>query len=209
MQSILILCVSCLVIQSLAYTPEEGNVTATFGPYWYQTNFKGLSGHATSPILGGVGLIANGDISDRGALEIAMFYMNKEYFRDQGVDFLAEQTQLIHITMGYRRWLSPYLSTSLAFFSAYGIGEPRVVDSDIAPGHEIDTSARDVTEYGMELSLQSEIWTQDKMAVVLDARYSYSLTAKSSEHSDHYGLFVGFRYFIQKKQVTEKPKTSI
>ena len=99
---------------TFAYTPKEGNVTANLGPFIYKTNFKGSNLGATSPRLGGIGLLVNGDVNENGALEIGMFHMNKIFFREENGLFVAEETDLVHITMGYRRFLTSYLSTSLA-----------------------------------------------------------------------------------------------
>lgn len=194
-----------LPLAAAAYVPEEGKITATLGPFIYRTDFKGSDSGATSPVLGDVGLIVNGDASKKGALEISMFHMNKIFFRDQGGLYQAEQTQVVHIGMGYRWWLSERWSSALTFYSAYSIGDPVVVHTDFAPGTEIDTSARDLTEYGFDLSVQAELWHNEKYALVLDARYSPTLTAKDSEHENHYGVLLGFKYVVQEKE-TPSPR---
>lgn len=182
-----------------AYLPEPGNVTATLGSTVYKTDFRNSITGATSPFLGGVGLLAVGDIDTHGSLEIGLFDMHKIYFRQQEGQFIAEEKEVVHITMGYRRWLNSYLSTSLTFYSSYSLGAPTIVHSDFPPGTEIDTSARDTTEYGFDIALQSEVWNQEKFAVIADVRYSLSVTNKSHENSNHYGLFLGLRYLIQEK----------
>ena len=191
---------------SHAYIPKEGNVTANLGPYIYKTNFRGSPSGARSNVRGDIGLLVNGDINDKGALEIGMFHMNKLYFREDGGQYLAEETDLIHMTMGYRRYLSNLFSASLALYSAYSLNEPRIVHSDFLPGKEIDTSARDTTEYGLDIALQYEIWQQDRFSAVADLRYAYSVTNKFSERADHYGVFICLRYFVQDKERQDKDK---
>lgn len=190
-------------ISSIAYAPTEGNITSYFGPYWYRTNFlnssMGTNGGPYSPQLGGLGWIINGDISDRGSLEIGLFQMNKVYVREELGKYIAEQTALIHIAMGYRRWFNEYFSGSLTFFSAYSMGSPRVIYSDFASGAEIDTSARDITEYGFDFSLQADLLERPTYALVLDTRYSASVTAKKNENADHFGILLGVRYFYQER----------
>lgn len=200
--SVLIFLISSL---SLAYTPAEGNVTATFGPYLYENNFKPTSSGATSPKLAGVGLIVLGDMNDHGSLEIAMFKLNKLYFRDEGLKAIVEEKEIIHITMGYRWWHSPYVSTSLSFFSSYSMGDPKIIHSDFAPGTEIDTSARDTTEYGFDGALHADLWDNDIWAVIAEVRYSLSVTSKKNEKSDHYGMMLGLRYLIQDKVRVNQP----
>lgn len=184
---------------SFAYTPKEGNITATVGPFTHKTHFDSSPSGAKSPILGGMALIANGDINDKGSLEIAMIHMNKTYFRDEGGKFLGEQTELFHITMGYRRWFNPYLSGSLAFSSGYTMGDPRIIHSDFLPGQEISTSARDTAEYGVDVSVQADLWTKNDVSFLIDTRYNFSLTKKPSEAGDHYGVLLAIRFMVQEK----------
>lgn len=193
---------------SFAYVPKEGNVSAILGPIISKTNFNGTDSQMRSPNSLGVGLFTQGDISDHGSLEIGLIHMNKVFFREQDGDFLAEQTEKMHISMGYRRWLSPSFSYSWAFYSSYSMGKPLVLEQKIATGHQLDTSARDITEYGFDFSIQSEIWERDPYSVIFNGFYSLSLTRKKNEYADHYGFILGLKYFIQEKQVIEKPKTS-
>ena len=191
---------------TFAYTPEEGNITASLGPYFYKTNFKDAKTDAKSPYLTGLGLIVNGDISNKGSLEIGMFHMNKRFLRREGPSYLSEQTQVIHITMGYKWWLSRYLSTSMALFSAYPMGKIRVLYSNFPSGESVKTSARDTTEYGFDFAIQSQLWSGEKFDAVAELRYSLSLTSRTKEEADHYGGFVGIRYLIQEKNPDKEPE---
>lgn len=147
----------------------------------------------------GLGLVVNGDVNTKGSLEIALFFLNKTYYREEAGKFIAEQTALTHFTMGYRRWFTDSFSSSLSFSSGYSMGTPRIVHSDFPIGSEIDTSAGDTVEYGFDLSLQKEILKQPAYVVVLDARYSMSVTNKKNENSDQFGILLGFRYSVQEK----------
>ncbi|RYZ85907.1 MAG: hypothetical protein EOP06_15510 [Proteobacteria bacterium] len=208
MRNIVVLIVVTLIchpIQSFAYTPEEGKITAAFGPYISRTNYQGLPSVREPSYLGGVSLIAVGDISSSGSLEIAMIYLPSMLFyrEDSGMATL-QSVQVMHISMGYRWWLSPYLSTSLAFYSAYSIGEYSIVHSDFTPRDLLDTSARDATEYGFDGSVQVELFQTDKWAAVTEARYSRSVTSKNNEQSDQYGIMIGLRYQVQTEKNVEK-----
>lgn len=190
---------------SFAYTLKEGNVTALVGPYFYKANFQSTDTGAQSPILGDVGLVIQGDISDHSGLEISLFHMHKLYFREEGANSIVEETQLIHTAMGYRYWFNPYLSLALSFYSAYSMADPKIIHSDFAPGAEIDTSARDTTEYGFDASIQSELWNDgDSTAVIADARYSHSVTNKKNEKGDDYGLFIAVKFLVQEKYPEKK-----
>jgi hypothetical protein len=193
-----------------AYSPKEGNVLASLGFILHRTNFYGSHTGAKAPYSGGIALVVNGDVSDFGQLEVGLFHMNKQYFRDIGSRYVGQETEEIHITMGYRQWITPSFSAALAFSSAYSMGYVRELHNDYAPLPGIDTSASDSVEYGFDLSLQAELfsWGQ-RSAITMDAIYSLSVTGKPNEKADHYGLMISYRYFIQEKQVVDKPKTAI
>jgi hypothetical protein len=187
-------------IQLYAYVPSEGNVTASYGAFLYKTNFSGSENLPNSPILGDFGLKTNGDLNENGSLEIALFHLNKIYYRNLNNRNLTEQTSLIHITMGYRRWLSEKFSVGLGFYAGYSLGDYTTIHNDSNVNLEIDTSARDTVEYGYDFSAQQELWSKEKEAVTLDLRYSYSISNKENEKGDHYGLFLAYRVFIQEKE---------
>ena len=185
--------------KSFAYEPKEGNITATLGPFANRTFFEGSDSGAETKYLGGMGLIVVGDVSGVGSLELSAFYTHKNFVRDQNAMFVVERSQIVQINMGYRFWLSRYLSTSVALYSAYSMGAAETVHSDFPDGQDITTSADDTTEYGLDFSAQGELWSSGRYALVLDGRYSWSVTAKDDEHADAYGFLLGIRYFIQEK----------
>jgi hypothetical protein len=124
---------------------------------------------------------------------------------------MGEESDRIQITMGYRHWFANWLSAGLAFSSSYAMGDTRTIRDDFTPRglKAIDTSASDTTEYGFDFSLQWEVFSYQRLALIADAIYSLSVTGKPNETTDHYGVMLGIRYFIQEKPVVEKPKTSI
>jgi hypothetical protein len=186
-------------LQGFAYTPQEGDVSASMGPFLYKTNFKGGQDRAESNYKADFGLLVQGDSSDKGSLEISLFHMNKSFFRDQGGDFLAEEVELMQVGLGYRRWLGHYFSAALDFYSSYAISDPHVIHSTNVSGNPLDTSASDITEYGLEGSLQAELWSQGRFGLIFDARYAHSFTSKENESGDHYGGLLALRYFVQGK----------
>lgn len=202
--ALLFLILMSLTGKTFAYTAKEGNVWATLGPFFHQTHFESSNTGATSPTLGGIALIANGDISDVGSLEIGLFQMNKIFERDENRMYLTEETSMMYVTMGYRRWLNSDFSVAAAFYSSYTMGEPVILHSDFPSGQEPTTSAHDTTDYGLDFSIQGELLETERFAIIADARYSYCLTPKVSEKADHYGILIGLRYFVQEKQVRTK-----
>lgn len=83
------------------------------------------------------------------------------------------------------------------------MGEPQIVHNDFAPGQEVDTSARDITDYGLDFSLQSQIWEKKNQSLNFAIQYSYSLTNKPNEYSDQYGFLIVFKQLIQGKDFPE------
>ncbi|MES2803765.1 MAG: hypothetical protein V4654_14830 [Bdellovibrionota bacterium] len=186
-------------LESLAYVPQEGNVTAALGPFVSRTHYAGSSSGAKAPVFGDFSLIVQGDINEIGALEIALFHMQKVYVRHENSKTIAEKTELMHITMGYRYWISPLWSASLAFSSSYPMNQPQVIHTDFPVGQNIDTSARDVVDYGLDISVQTELWQRERYSIISDVRYGLSITEKQNENGSHYGLALALKYLIQEK----------
>jgi hypothetical protein len=187
----------------LAYSPQEGNVTTTLGPYIFRTNDTGSEAGVHSPFLGGVGLTVNGDANAHGSLEISLFHLNKLYMRTQDGTTLVEKSALLKINMGYRYWWTNWFSSSPTFYSSYSLGEPKVVQKP--PSANFESSAHATTLYGFDLALQEELWSSGRYALVLEERYAKSITSRSGESGDDYGVLIGLRYFVQAKQVLPGP----
>lgn len=192
-----------------AYSPEEGNVSATFGVFVHQTNFNLPPPNVSSSSGRDLGVILNGDLSNGGQLEISIYHLFKEYFRDVGGRFVGEQTELIDIGLGYRHWVTERISLGLIFSSSYSMGRPNLFFNDFAPDTSVDTSARDTTEYAVLFSTQIDLFSIQRFTAVVSGLYSLSLTGKPGERADHYGALFGLRYFIQGKQVVDRPAGSI
>lgn len=192
-----------------AYQPKEGNISATLGWLFHQTNFDASHTGARAPIQGDLAIITNGDINDVGALEIGVYHLNKRYFRSENFRYVGEAVETIHITMGYRHWWSSRFSSALAFASSHSMGDITRFHDDFKPAPPIDTSAQDTTEYSADLSLQYDVFSYDRVTVAVSGFYSLSFTGKPNEKADHYGVMIGLRYFIQEKQTIGKPMGSI
>jgi hypothetical protein len=124
--------------------------------------------------------------------------MNKIYFRNDGTDrTVGEETQTIHITMGYRHWFGSYFSTSLGIYTSYPMGGSQIIHDGFPPGQRINTTASEPSESGLDWAIQCEFWTNGRWGAVAEGRYSYSLTKMSNEFSDQYGMTLGLRFFIQ------------
>lgn len=196
-----------LSVKSFAYSPVPGNGYLSLGPLVSKTIFSNTNTGAKSPHQPGFGISGSGDISDYSALEIQMFYTQKYFFREHDGQVLSEKTELIQFSMGYRRYLLvDFLRIGLDFFSTYSIGDPQVIHNDFINGTEMTTSARDITEYGLDFILQTELWRQDKYAVILDSRYSLSFTNKNQEYGNSYMFFLALQYLIKEPETAPLTK---
>ncbi|WP_374001133.1 hypothetical protein [Bdellovibrio bacteriovorus] len=206
----LILCFLSLSISLLAaktasaYIPQRGNVYATLGPYIFKTNYEGKKSDENALNSTGLALVANGDVDNKGSLEIAAIYMNKLFFREDDNKYVVEKTQVMHITLGYRRWWTPSFSSSLSVYTSYPMGNITVLHNDFTVADDMTTTARSSSETGLDLALQAELWNSGRYAIVAEGRYSYSLTKKAHEYVDQYGGSVGLRYFIQSRVAAPK-----
>lgn len=182
---------------ALAHSPKEGDIWATFGPFYHRTNSANtVVKH--SPVLGGA-IALEADVDYNGGVEIAMIYEDKLYIRRSKDAVISEQIKRMYITTGYRYWFIPEVSAGLAFFSSYSMGDAKVIaDERSAEENAVPTSARDITEYGVDLSIQWELWRRGDFALVADSRYSFSMAKKSREDADLYGLLVGLKYLMPK-----------
>lgn len=186
-----------LIQPTFAYTPKEGKVSTIIGPFTSKTNFQVADSVVKAPQMGGFGMIALGDTGDKGSLEIGLFHMHKTYLRKTGDRALAESVETAHITMGYRWWWTEVFSGSVTFFSAYPMGDTEVIHRRVPANTPFDTSAADLTEYGLDFSIQTELGSWPRFALILDTRYSLSLTAKEHEYADHFGVMLGLRFPVQ------------
>ncbi|MDZ4676719.1 MAG: hypothetical protein SGI74_04340 [Oligoflexia bacterium] len=193
----IILSILIVGITSNAHQAHEGTVLGTIGPFFHQTHSLRSKNPAYSPPLAGIGFLAEGDLYDRGGIEIGLFYTHKTYQRSSGNAFMVEKVHKISVPIGYRHWLSDIFSMGFFFNSMFSNGEPQTIYNDIATG-EI-TSAREMVESGIEYSIQWEVWTNEKIATILDGRYCYSLSTKPNEDAHQYGILFGVKYMIQEK----------
>lgn len=186
-------------VDAYAHQPEMGVVWATLGPNVYRTIPRHKIFDQESPYLSGGGLVAEGDLDENGGVEIAMIYFDKVYLRERYDDYTSEQIKRMFITTGYRHWFNDHLSAALAFYSSYSMGDVKTRHSELPSDTDLTTTASKITEYGMDLSVQWELWNNGEMGVVADARYAWAITRLPHEDSDVYSLLLGFKYLIPKR----------
>lgn len=181
-----------------AYKPAEGQLTLTTGLSMHQTRLTIDQPDISAPISGGLNLYVTGDVNDKGdAIEVALMALRKSYFRENQGITIGESTDLLQISLGYRRYLNSWFSAGLQLATAYRAGRVEVFHNpDGVTPEQITTSARDTTDYGLNISLMSEIWKSAHFSVVTDFRYSV-FAGKSGENSDMSTVMLGVRYVLQ------------
>lgn len=184
-------------VAASAHQSKRGKITGTVGPFFYQsfpgTQYTG----AENPLLEGFTLVAEGGVDKNGGLEIGLTYMHQLYFREQGEGVIVEKVKRIHAFTGYRHWFNPSLSVAAAFYNAYSMGDVAVVHRYGSLHRHFKTTAREIADDGLDFSVQYEFARKKKTAIIIDLRYSYSFDAQSGEVPDVYGVFIGFKQFIQ------------
>lgn len=187
-----------LAIPAAAHQPVDGDIHAAFGWMGYQT--EAIDHYWKPQLLVSPGLIVEGDLNSYGGLEIAFFYLQNPFSVKEDGRVLTEKVKRMYISMGYRYWFNVKYSAAVGFFSSYSMGSPRTVHDEFGVLEHPTTSASDTTEYGFDVSVQYEPWHKDRAAFVIDGRYSYSVTPKKHEDSNHYGVLFAFKYFVQARE---------
>lgn len=181
-----------------AHQPRDGDIYGSVGTFGYMThqwrhNFQ-------SPQLIGPMIAAEADLYDRGGLEISMFYLKNSMSVLKDGHVITQQIKRMYISTGYRHWFSSRWSGGVAFASSYSMGNPETLQDDFGTLPRPNTSASDITEYGVDLSVQYEFWRSGRFAGVADARYGAALTNKRGEDENHMGIAIALKYFIQSRE---------
>ncbi|MBX3022919.1 MAG: hypothetical protein KF799_14690 [Bdellovibrionales bacterium] len=195
MRVIFLLLLFTASLKVAAHEPKDGDIRAMFGGFTYRTMTPQPAAIHLDPALA-----VEADVSKHGGVEVSMFYLRNAFYLRRYGDVLAEQIKRVYIATGYRHWFTPKFSTALAFASSYTIGNYKVLKDSYGNTARPDTSAHDITEYGLDLSVQYEPWSWERFAVVVDGRYGWSLTPKKKEDAHHMGVLIAIKYFIQSRQ---------
>jgi len=123
-----------------------------------------------------------------GGLEVGLFYFNKPYLRTRNDEVLIESIDRLYITTGYRRWWSNDFSTALGIFSSYSIGDAKTLVRTGPFPLDFTTSARKISEHGLDASIRFELESSKHHGVAIDLRYSFNLNPFSGEKANHYAL---------------------
>ena len=179
--------------------PEDGDIYASAGIFNYATH--DLHHSFATPILQGPAVKAEADLNKHGGVEISLFfYLDNGFSIKQNNLVVIEKIKRMYVSSGYRHWFTDRFSMALAFSSSYAMGDYVVVRDDFNGAPHENTSARDTTEYGIDVSVQYEPWRHDRFSVVIDGRYNWSVTEKQDEDSNHYGILLALKYYLQARE---------
>lgn len=183
-----------LTLSSHAHEPIAGQGRMSFGPL--TSRFIYSPTPVPSPTFIGLGFLGEIDISKTSGIEVGMFYFESEYSVESSERWLAERAQRIYIPIGYRFWFSSKVSLAASFYAAYRIGKWTEVYR--SPGISISavTSAQDITEYGFDFSVQTDLYTTDNYILILDSRFTLPTTDKPDENSRSYMFLLGWKFRV-------------
>ncbi len=198
MSRIFVFLIVAFSVRAQAHQPVDGNIWVTGGFFGYATHQ--WHHRFESPFVGSGGLVVQGDLHKYGGLEISFFYLDKVFSVQKDDLVVTERGKRMYIVMGYRHWFNKKNSAAAGFFSSYSMGDPTILRNDFPAGAKPNTSADDMTEYGFDLSYQHEPISKGRWSAIVDLRYSYSVTPKGFEDSNHYGVLIGLKYFAQSKE---------
>jgi hypothetical protein len=185
-------------LECAAHEAADGDIYASLGIFNYMTH--ALNHSMPNPVLQGPAFKAEADLSKHGGIEVSVFYLRNSFSIKQNRLIVIERIKRLYIASGYRHWFNDRFSMALALSSSYSMGDLQIVRDDFRGGARQNTSASDTTEYGFDLSVQYEAWRHDRFSVVIDGRYDWSVTAKPSEDSNHFGALVALKYFVQSRE---------
>ncbi|MBK9294215.1 MAG: hypothetical protein IPM57_07185 [Oligoflexia bacterium] len=174
----------------MGHSPDRGLLTVSPGTFVHQTI------NSDTNALFGLGVIAEMDFSVVGGIEAGFFYFLKSYKRTFGSTSIVQQVRKLAIPVGYRVWLTKRVSLGLFFNSLFSNGAHQTVYSD--PSITEYTLAQDIPEYGLEGSVQLELFNHNNLSLLLDGRYFYSISVRSKEQADMYSLFVALKFIFPK-----------
>jgi hypothetical protein len=181
-----------------AHQPVDGDIYSSFGAITYMTH--NLDHSFDNPPLVSPGIVVEGDLTNHGGIEVSFFYLRNAFSLRRDHKTLVERVKRLYISTGYRHWFTQKFSAAGALFSTYTIGDAKVIHDEFPTGEAPNTSARDTSKYGLDFSVQYEPLRIDRFSLIVDGRYAYSFTAKPNEDSNHFGIFVAIKYFIQSRQ---------
>jgi len=181
-----------------AYEAKDGQISSFFGLNFNKTEASSNLVSYSPKYESGIGFIALGDISEKSSLEMSMFYMPKVYFASRGNETIFENTRVLQINMGYRRWWTKNWSSSISISSSYPVGPTYRNFEVVNTNSSLKTSASDPVHYGYDLAFQRQIEILSQFFSI-DARYSTSINNKPGELADHIAFFVGWQKILQEK----------
>lgn len=190
--AVLIVSFSLFGFDAQAYRPEPGKISASTGPYFYNSDAQSKPDLFYENPRFGWSLVAEAILGKSSGLEVGIFYFDKPYLRYDGDDYLIETINRLYITTGYRHWWSRDFSTALGIFSSFSMGDVDTLVRTKPFPLDFTSSAYEVSEHGLDASIRYEHEFSSKHGFVVDLRYSFNLNPKSGEKANHYALNLGY-----------------
>lgn len=187
---------SGILATSLAFSHEPGTGEGRMTIGVMSNRFIDSPAPIQTPTTFGAGITGEIDVGGRGGLEVGMFYYDGQYAVNRADLWLVERSTHIYIPIGYRYWLSNKLSFATSFYASFRIGKWTEIYRDPGITSDAVTSAQDITEYGFDFSISTDLYMGDKYTLVLDSRYLLPTTDKPDENSRAYVFLLGVKYRV-------------
>lgn len=177
----------------------EGDVYATAGATIHRTITLPKDKELV-PAMFGSSVALEGDLGRYGGAEVTLAYLHKNYMVKRNDLALVERVRRASITTSYRHWFHSRIALAVGLASSYTMGDPDVISDEIQDP-VVHTTARDIVEYGLDVSMLSEIWAEGSWAVVADLRYLLSFASLQGERADVYSAMLGMKYLVPKRKL--------
>jgi hypothetical protein len=183
-----------------AHIAETGKVYTSFGPAIFQTHSIQTQ-NWLSPHVGG-GIQAEADVDPYGGPIAEFYYYPKYYERVVGGGLTVSTVNKLDIALGYRYWFAPIFAVQLAVTSSYSNGPSQIISSTSAGDQ--NTLASKTADFGMTIGIQVEPLSVEQFSLIVDARYTQSLSANPGEDANQFMGFLGLKFVTYQRQQAEK-----
>lgn len=142
-----------------------------------------------------VGVFLGGEYLLKGAfsVELNMIAANWQYTRQVESDLVTQLSTRLHFPILLRWNFWKYFSVGLGGFASYRLGDIKNLNM-VPESTERPTSANNYGNHGLEGSLRLILpLARTKTALLLDFRYSQSLTAQKREQAGWQSFILGLR----------------
>lgn len=182
-----------LFFSSLCKAEQNPGMRLSAGPYFYKTMYESSYQDVMDSFHTGFAIVGEAASAESGSIEASIILMKKNYYRESSTGYVIESLPRVYLSLGYRYWFFSRLSMALSLGSNYSLGSYKREKTFGTGVDDLETSARDTTDYLLDVSLQVVLWKSKKDNVVLDTRYAKNFTTRADENANHIATMILYR----------------